>query len=159
MAAEDLNIRVDHVGIAVESVEDAEPLLTTFGCEKLIDDTVEDRFRYAYYRLGDASRIELIEPIAEESFLTDFLDRHGRGLHHVTLEVADIDAVIDTLGAADVDVVDRRSYEGWTEAFVSPRNDTGVLFQLMEYHEPFATEQGIDPGTLYVGGDRLSADE
>lgn len=147
-------IRVDHVGIAVHAIEDAEPFLELLGCEKLVDETVEDRFRWAYYRLGGASRLELIEPLADDSFLTRFLDEHGPGLHHVTLEVADIDAVIDRLEAADVRIVDYRAFDDWTEAFVSPRNPTGTLFQLMEYHETFHDERPTD---LYIGGERLEA--
>ncbi|WP_435358353.1 VOC family protein [Haloarchaeobius sp. DFWS5] len=147
----DTPIRVDHVGIAVNSVADAEPVLTALGCEKLSDETVEDRFRWVYYRLGDASRIELIEPIESDSFLTDFLDRHGPGLHHVTLEVADIDAVVESLEAADCRVVDRAEFDTWTEAFVSPANPTGTLFQLMEYHDDYHAER-LPPEELYVNG-------
>lgn len=145
-------IRVDHVGIAVWSIADAEPFLELLGCTKLVEETVEDRFTWAYYRLGDASRVELVEPVAEESFLTEFLDEYGPGLHHVTLEVADIDAVVDRLSANDVRVVDYREFDDWTEAFVSPQNPTGVLFQLMEYHDSFDDDRPTD---LYVGGERL----
>ncbi|MDQ2056194.1 VOC family protein [Halobellus sp. H-GB7] len=152
-------IHVDHVGIAVESVEDAAPVLDALGCERLLDDTVDGEFRWVYYSLGNASRIELIEPIAEESFLTAFLERHGPGLHHVTLEVADIDATIEQLDTAGVDVVDRKSYGEWTEAFVSPRNATGTLFQLMEYHEAYTENTEHDPESLYVGGERLSSEK
>jgi methylmalonyl-CoA/ethylmalonyl-CoA epimerase len=67
-------IRVDHVEIAVESVEAAEPVLLAPGCKKLVDDTIEDWFRWVYYALGSASRLEVIEPVAEDSFLTGFLD-------------------------------------------------------------------------------------
>lgn len=144
-------IRVDHVGIAVESVADAEGLLYALGCEKLTDETVGDRFRWVYYRLGDASRIELIEPIEEGTFLSDFLDRHGPGLHHVTLEVADLDAVADHLEATGHRVVDRRTFDDWTEAFVSPRNPTGALFQLMEFHDGF-TEGRRPAAEMYVNG-------
>lgn len=154
MEHNDTPIRVDHVGIAVESIEDAEPVILALGCQKLVDDTVEDRFRWAYYRLGDASRLELIEPAGEGSFLTDFLDRYGPGLHHVTLEVADIDAIIDVLDANDITVVDRAEFDGWIEAFVSPRNPTGTLFQLMEYKDQYAEEFG-DTTKLFVGGRRL----
>jgi methylmalonyl-CoA/ethylmalonyl-CoA epimerase len=56
----DTPIRVDHVGIAVESIPEAEPVLTALGCEKLTEESVEGRFRWAYYRLGNASRLELI---------------------------------------------------------------------------------------------------
>ena len=166
-------IRVDHVGIAVESVADAEPLLELLGAEKLVHETdPTGAFRWAYYLLGDASRVELIEPVRgeradesaasaddpEASFLTEFLAENGPGVHHVTLEVGDMDATVDLLEAEGVRVVDRTDYEGWSEAFVSPRNPTGVLFQLMEYHEPFA-EGRPDPERLYLHGERLGSDE
>lgn len=149
-------IRVDHVGIAVWSIDDAEPFLELLGCTKVVEETVEDRFTWAYYRLGDASRVELIEPVAEDSFLTDFLDEHGPGLHHVTLEVADIDAVVDHLSANDVRVVDHREFDDWSEAFISPRNPTGALFQLMEYHDTFDDDRPTD---LYVGGEPLGGSD
>jgi len=154
MTAHDTPIRVDHVGIAVTDVETAEPFLQALGCEKLTDETVEDRFRWAYYRLGDASRLELIEPVAEDTFLTDFLDHNGPGLHHVTLEVADIDAVVAALENADFRVVDRAEFDTWTEAFVSPSNPTGALFQLMEYDDDYHEGRG-PPEDVYVNGHRL----
>lgn len=154
----DTPIRVDHVGIAVESIEAAEQVLFAFGCEKYIEESVEGRFRWAQYDFGrDASRLELIAPEAEDTFLTAYLDDHGPGLHHVTLEVADIDAVIDAIEAAGLDVVDYREFDDWTEAFVSPRNPTGALFQLMEHHESYA-EGRAPPERLYIGGRRLGAD-
>ena len=151
-------IRVEHVGIAVENVSDAEPVLLALGCERLVDDTVEDRFRWVYYGLGDGSRLELIEPVSEESFLTEFLDANGPGLHHVTLEVADIDAVIGALEANDVAVVDHTEYDEWTEAFVSPRTPTGTLFQLMEYHDAYVDHRDVPPEDLFVNGRRVGAE-
>ena len=150
----DTPIRVDHVGIAVESISEAEPVLTALGCAKLTEEVVENRFRWAYYRLGGASRLELIEPIAEEGFLTDFLDRYGPGLHHITLEVADIESVIEGLKAAGLRVVEYEEFEDWREAFVSPNNSAGTLFQLMEYHEDYA-EKRPSGSALYIGGQRL----
>ncbi len=154
MQTHDTPIRVDHVGIAVESIETAEPVLFALGCERLLVESVEDRFRWANYRLGDSSRLELIEPIADDSFLTDFLDQHGPGLHHVTLEVADIDAVIESLRENDLRVIDRAEFDEWAEAFVSPRNPTGVLFQLMQYHENYH-EDRLPPEELFVNGSRV----
>ncbi|MFB6361409.1 MAG: VOC family protein [Halobacteriales archaeon] len=157
-------IRVEHVGIAVESVPEPESVLQALGCVKVSDEAVLDdgsvpieeagpdaRFRWTYYELGDASRVELISPIAEESFLTRYLDANGPGLHHVTLEVADIDAVIEALEQVDVDVVDYETFDDWTEAFVSPANPTGTLFQLMEFEPSY--EAGRRPRSeLYVNG-------
>lgn len=152
----DTPIRVDHTGIAVESIEEAEPVLFALGCRKLIEESVEGRFRWAQYDFGQgASRLELIAPEAPDTFLTAFLDEHGPGLHHVTLEVADIDAVIEELAAAGVDVVEYEEFDTWTEAFLSPANPTGTLFQLMEYHDDYS--EGRPPaGDLYVDGERLT---
>ena len=169
----DTPMRVDHVGIAVESIEEAEPVLRAFGVEKLTDERTTE-FRWAYYRLGNGSRLELIEPAVgdgdedgerngegngnDESFLTDFLDRHGPGLHHVTLEVADLDRAIERVEAAGLRVVDRADESDWREAFVSPANPTGTLFQLMEYREGFAENR--DTGAeLFVSGRALAEEE
>lgn len=148
--------RVDHVGIAVRSIEDAEPLLELLGCEKLAERAEETiGYTWAYYALGDASRIELVAPLGgQESFLTAFLEEHGPGLHHVTLEVADLDAMVTRLEAGGVRVVDRTDRDGYAEAFVSPR-ETGALFQLMEYRDEYLERHGRD---LLVGDRRLGAE-
>lgn len=159
MPQHDPPIRVDHIGIAVQSIDDTEPVLLALGCEQLLDETIDNRFRWAYYALGDASRLELIEPASPDSFLAAYLDRHGPGLHHVTLEVADIDSVIDSLEAAGLEIVDYADYEGWTEAFISPRNPTGVLFQLMEYHDAYAATRSPPPSELFVNGYRLTTSD
>jgi methylmalonyl-CoA/ethylmalonyl-CoA epimerase len=152
----DTPIRVDHTGIAVHTVEDAEPVLTALGCRKLVDETVDERFRWAQYDFGrGASRLELIAPVAADTFLTEYLDEHGPGLHHVTLEVADVDAVVAAVEAAGLRVVDYREYDDWTEAFVPPDNPTGALFQLFEYHAGYG-EGRPAAEKLYVDGERLS---
>jgi len=175
-------MRVDHVGIAVESIDQAEPVLEAFGAEKLVEEPLEE-FTWAYYRLGNGSRIELIESTgddandgasgdsddrdgsggasdgedsssSDESFLTDFLGRHGPGLHHVTLEVTDLEWAIARVEAAGLRVVDRADEEDWREAFVSPHNPTGTLFQLMEYRDGYSESR--EPGVrLFVGGQPL----
>jgi methylmalonyl-CoA/ethylmalonyl-CoA epimerase len=152
-------IRVDHAGIAVESIEDAEPVLFALGGQKRIEESVEGRFRWAQYDFGQgASRLELVAPERDGTFLTDFLEENGPGLHHVTLEVADVDAVVAALDVAGIQTVDYREFEDWTEVFVSPANATGTLFQLMEYHDSYET--GRPPAEhLYVDGHRLGADE
>jgi methylmalonyl-CoA/ethylmalonyl-CoA epimerase len=149
--------RVDHVGIAVYDVEDAEPTLFALGCERIHRETVADgTFEWATYVLGDASRLELIAPVEGDSFLTEYLDQHGPGLHHVTLETTDIDAAIEALERAGERVIGYSVEDGWTEAFVSPRNPTGALFQLMEYHDDYG-ERGADDA-LFVRGERLKSE-
>ena len=149
-------MRVDHVGIAVESIEDAEALLFVLGCEKIHEEASEyGQFTWATYVLGDASRLELIAPDpGTESFLTDFLERQGPGLHHVTLEVRDLERAVDVLEAHDVSVADYAEFEHWREAFVPPSNPTGALFQLMEYDDGYADHR--EAGTrLFVRDEPL----
>ena len=149
-------MRVDHVGIAVESIADAEGLLLALGAEEVHAETTRATFTWATYRLGDASRFELLEPVdGTESFLTEFLDRYGPGPHHVTLEVSDIDAAVERIEAAGYPVVGRETHDDWSEAFVSPSNPTGTLVQLMEYHETYAANRDADDEALFVRGEPL----
>jgi methylmalonyl-CoA/ethylmalonyl-CoA epimerase len=149
-------MRVDHTGMAVESVGESEPFLLALGAEKIHEEASKyGDFTWASYTLGDASRLELIAPEAgSDSFLTAFLDDHGPGLHHITIEVADIDQAIEALTDSGVSVVDRADFEGWSEAFIPPTNPTGALFQLMEYHDGYAEERTAGC-RLFIGGERL----
>lgn len=147
----DTPIRVEHVGIAVEAFDAAEVVLEALGARQYVDDTgPADDFRWAGYVLGDASRLELVTPLSEANFIRDFLDRHGPGLHHVTLEVAEMDAVVEALEGEGVRVVDRATHDTYEEAFVSPNNPTGVLFQLMRYRDGYA--ERYDSTDTYVNG-------
>jgi methylmalonyl-CoA/ethylmalonyl-CoA epimerase len=155
--------RVDHVGIAVRDLDAAEPTLRALGCTPVYRESLASSgFEWATYALGDASRLELITPIdgtggekgnEGASFLTRFLADHGPGLHHVTLEVTDVDAAVTRLEAAGERVVGYAVEDGWTEAFVSPQNPTGALFQLMEYHDDYG-DRGRDEA-LFVRGEPL----
>ena len=150
----DTPIRIDHIGIAVEEFAAAETVLRALGAEKYVDNVGPNaEFRWVGYLLGDASRIELITPLTEESFLDEFLAANGPGLHHVTLEVADMDAVAAALTDAGITLVDRADYETYSELFVSPRNPTGTLFQLMEYHDSY--EEQYDGDRAFIGGRRV----
>ncbi|WP_254863859.1 VOC family protein [Halovivax gelatinilyticus] len=146
----DLRVRVDHVGIAVDDRETVATVLKLLGGD-LIADEPADGFRWVQYELGDLSRIELIEPTADDTFLTEFLERNGPGLHHITFEVASIDDVVSHLDSHDVRVVDRADHEKYREAFLSPRSTGGILFQLMEYEPGYCDVYG-EPG---VGDDLL----
>lgn len=155
----DTPIRVEHVGIAVEAFDAAEAVLHALGARQYVDDTGPDgEFRWAGYVLGDASRLELVTPRTEDNFIRDFLDRHGPGLHHVTLEVADVDAVVAALEREGVRVVDRATHDTYEEAFVSPANPTGVLFQLMRFRDGYA-ERYDDPETFVNGQPVADASE
>lgn len=126
--------RLDHVAVAVRDVAAAAALYRdVLGAEFLYGaDQPEQGFRFVQYRFPGGGKVELVTPTAD-GFLTRFLERHGEGMHHVTLRVPDIEAQIDRLRAGGVDLVmvDLRD-ETWKEAFIHPRDARGVLIQLAE---------------------------
>lgn len=151
----DVPVRVDHVGIAVPTIADAQPFVEALGGTRtVLADGAKGDIRWAFFELGDASGIELIEPLGDDSFLHGYLDEHGPGLHHVTLDVADVEAMVEALEAGGIRVVDVAHHpdHGYSEAFVSPRNPTRALFQLMEFHDRYHERYGDDDGTAFVGG-------
>lgn len=154
----DLRIRLDHVGVAVKDVDTIEPVLKLLGARTLVDEVIDFLgARWLYYEIGDASRVELLVPNEEGTFLTDFLERSGPGLHHITFEVADIDDFERHLAVADVNLIDRAQRPKYREGFISPPKTGGVLIQLIDYEKGY--EDYAEPSVgeeIFVHGDRLS---
>ena len=133
----DTPIRVEHVGIAVEDFHAAETVLHALGARQYVDDTgPDDGFRWAGYLLGDASRLELVTPLADDNFIREFLDRHGPGLHHVALATGDIEGALADARTAGVELVDespRAGAWGHDVAFCHPESTGGVLVEFVEH--------------------------
>ena len=88
----------------------------------------------AFLPLGD-TRLELLEPTSENSAIARFIARRGEGVHHICIEVPDIEAALSELrrrGTRLVDEVPRRGAEGARVAFVHPGGTGGVLIELKE---------------------------
>lgn len=140
--------RIDHVGYAVESLDEAVAYHERlYGARVAHRETMErDGVREALLAVGD-SYIQLLEPTRADSPVARFLERHGPGIHHVGYGVADVDATLETLKAHGVHVVDdhpRPGSRGCTVAFVHPRGAMGVLVELVE--DP--SRPGTGPGPL-----------
>lgn len=128
--------RLDHVGIAVRDIASR---LGTYvdglGLEKIHTEEVpSEKVRVAFLPVGD-TRLELLEPTEPDSAIGKFLDRRGEGIHHLCLEVEDIDAALERLRAQGTPLVDsspRTGAEGSRVAFVHPRGTGGVLIELKE---------------------------
>lgn len=128
--------RVDHIGIAVQKLDEAVPVyrdvlgLTLHGYE-----TVEDQeVRVAKLSGGD-DVIELLEPTTESSPISKFLEKRGGGIHHVCLEVDDIEATLARFkeqGLRLIDETPRIGAGGCRIAFVHPKSTGGVLIELSE---------------------------
>jgi methylmalonyl-CoA/ethylmalonyl-CoA epimerase len=132
-------VKIAHVGIAVTSLEDATKTYTD-GLGLTVatyQDVPDDGARVAMIPMGD-SRIELIESTRADSPIDRFIRRRGPGLHHVALEVDDIEATLERLktkGARLIDEVPRSGAGGTRIAFLHPSSAGGVLLELIEHGE------------------------
>src|SRR5450830_1295922 len=84
--------KIDHVGIAVKYKDSASRFLTDMlGARKILDDSWEyigQQFNWAYFLVGELGMIELVSSADPDNFINKFIEKHGEGLHHVTIQVA-----------------------------------------------------------------------
>jgi methylmalonyl-CoA/ethylmalonyl-CoA epimerase len=129
-------MKINHLGIATKDINEALKFWeNALGLENVHTETVEDqKVRVAMLPLGE-SRIELLEPTSEDSPITRFLEKRGGGIHHIAVEVEDIEAALAKLkleGARLIDESPRIGAEGCLVAFVHPSSAGGVLLELVQ---------------------------
>jgi len=127
-------LQLDHVGIAVRSIAAARGFYELLGMAVGDEETVEqEQVKTAMLRLGE-SRIELLEPMAEDSTIGRFLAKRGEGLHHVAVRVAGIDARFREMQQAGIRLASdqvRPGACGRRYFFVHPASTGGVLLELV----------------------------
>jgi methylmalonyl-CoA epimerase len=131
-----LPYNIDHVAIAVRDLDAAlAGYRDQYGLEPVRREVVADQgVEEAMLAVG-GSHIQLLCPTSPATPVGRFLERHGEGLHHIALAVADIEAALDHLRAAGADLVDQEPRVGGGGAriaFVHPRSLTGTLVELVE---------------------------
>jgi methylmalonyl-CoA/ethylmalonyl-CoA epimerase len=128
--------KIDHIGIAVRSLETSIPFyrdvlgMAFEGTEEV----AEQKVRVAFLAVGE-SRIELLEPTAEDSPVARFLEKGGEGIHHIAYQVEDLAAALAAMKARGIRLVDevpRRGAHGTRIAFLHPKASGGVLTELCE---------------------------
>jgi methylmalonyl-CoA/ethylmalonyl-CoA epimerase len=132
-------MKINHLGIATRGIEEALKFWeNALGLESVHTEVVEDqKVRVAMLPLGE-SRIELLEPTSEDSPISKFLEKRGGGIHHIAVEVEDIEAALLKLkseGARLIDEQPRIGAEGCLVAFVHPSSASGVLLELVQKQE------------------------
>ena len=130
-----ITFSIDHLGIAVRSLEDALPFYqSSLGMRVTSRETVEhEKVHVAMLPAGD-SRIELLEPASADSTIAKFIEKRGPGIHHVALKVSDLPTVIQNLEAAGVRLLGKpqRGAGGHLYVFVHPSGTGGVLWELIQ---------------------------
>ncbi|MBE4910416.1 methylmalonyl-CoA epimerase [Bacillus luteolus] len=128
--------KIDHIGIAVSNIEEQLPFyietlkLTLEGIE-----TVESqKVKVAFIKIGE-SKIELLEPISEESTIASFIKKRGEGIHHIALSVDSIEERIQQMKAEGIQMINETSKPGAGGAqiaFMHPKSTGNVLYELCE---------------------------
>jgi len=129
-------MKINHLGIATKGIDEALKFWQdALGLENVHTETVEDqKVRVAMLPIGD-TRIELLEATSDDSPIAKFVEKRGGGIHHVAVEVENIEASLAKLkanGARLIDEQPRIGAEGCLVAFVHPSSTNGVLLELIQ---------------------------
>jgi methylmalonyl-CoA/ethylmalonyl-CoA epimerase len=131
--------KVDHIGIAVHSLENSIPFYTDIlNLELLgIEEVASQKVKVAFIKAGNM-KIELLEPTCKESKVANFIAKRGEGIHHVALEVESIEKRIlemETKGIHMIDQEPRLGAGGAEIAFMHPKYTGNVLYELCDKKE------------------------
>lgn len=131
-----MKFELDHIGVAVASIESALPFYKAMGWSSFPTEVVPtENVKVAFIKLENACNIELLEPTSDESVIKKFIDKKGPGLHHICLRVKNIESLLKELKAKGVRLVDEKPRKGAHNckvAFVHPSATGGVLIELSE---------------------------
>ncbi len=126
---------LDHVAVAVETWPEAWPRYVVELGGEWASGGLNVGFGPAQLRYANDARLEVLQPWRTDAnpFLRRFLDRHGRGPHHLTFKVPDLGAALDTVTGAGFEPVSvDLSDPGWKEAFLHPSQALGIVVQLAQ---------------------------
>ena len=128
--------KVDHIGIAVRDLNAVLPYYTdTLGLPLLkIEEVESQKVRVAFIDAGNV-KLELLEPMDEQSAIFKFLEKKGEGIHHIAFGVVDIEQRMEELRENGVRLLSDKPNPGAggaMVAFLHPKSSNGVLYELCE---------------------------
>lgn len=131
--------KIAHIGIAVTKIDQVLSFYTeSLGLELDNVEIVESEgVKVAFLKIGE-SRLELLEPLNESSPVQQFIDKKGEGIHHIALEVDNIEARLNQLKSEGIKLINDEPKQGAhlsQVAFIHPKAANGVLFELCQSKE------------------------
>jgi methylmalonyl-CoA epimerase len=130
-----MDFALDHLGIAVKSLAAAKAIYEKLGLTISSEELVEqEKVRVVMILVGE-TRLELLEPISDDSVISKFIAKRGEGLHHISLRVGDLSAAVQTLKRENVRLVSdeiKSGAGGHRYIFIHPSSASGVLLELVE---------------------------
>jgi methylmalonyl-CoA/ethylmalonyl-CoA epimerase len=150
-------LRIDHIAIAVRDYPKARAFFdalfnTVPGAAATVDST---KYHWQLMSVGDLSRLELLSPTGEGSFLDGFLKNKEGGVHHITVQTRDIKEARQRLDELSIPYFGYNEYPGgvWNELFIHPKDAFGVLIQIAE----FRSEDWLNPALGLKDGKKWQA--
>lgn len=130
---------IEHIGIAVKSIEEQLPYYEgVLGLKCYNIETVEDqKVKTAFFKVGQ-TKLELLEPTSEESTIAKFIEKRGEGIHHMAFATENVNDALKEVEGKGVRLIDheaRPGAEGLNIAFLHPKSTGGVLTELCEHPE------------------------
>ena len=128
---------IEHLGIAVKSLEEAIPYYENILGLKCysIEEVADQKVKTAFFKVVQ-TKIELLEPTSEDSTIAKFIEKRGEGIHHMAFAiedgVANALAEVEAKGVRLIDKAPRKGAEGLNIAFLHPKSTCSVLTELCE---------------------------
>jgi methylmalonyl-CoA/ethylmalonyl-CoA epimerase len=127
--------KIDHIGVAVKSIEEALMFYEALGVKPYHFEEVESqKVKTAFIKVGDTN-IELLEATSETSPIAKFIEKKGEGIHHICYEVEDVAEELEKLKKEGIQLIDNEpkpGAHGKIVAFVHPKSTKGVLTELAQ---------------------------
>jgi len=129
-------MKIDHIGIVVQDIRQAlEAYEGALGLAlREVREVPDQQVQVAFLPVGE-SNIELVRPLADGTGIARFLEKRGEGIHHICLEVEDIEAALARLREQGVPLIDETPRQGahGRVAFVHPKGMNSVLIELVQH--------------------------
>jgi len=128
--------KIDHIAIAVKNLDESLQLYNDlFGIKpSRIETLPQQGVKAALLPIGDGGEIELLEPIDPKGGVAKFLETRGEGIHHICLEVDNVDKELDELARKGLQLIDKQGRPGLAGkvGFLHPKSTKGVLIELAQ---------------------------
>jgi methylmalonyl-CoA epimerase len=129
-------MKIDHIGIVVRDIQEAlKAYETALGLPlKEVVEVTDQKVEIAFLPVGE-SNVELVQPLTDDTGIARFLEKRGEGIHHICIEVEDVEATLARLREYGVPLIDEEPRPGahGRVAFVHPKGMHGVLIELVEH--------------------------
>ena len=130
--------KINHIGVAVKSIEAALPFYKAMGADvNHIEEVPSQKVKTAFIKVGETT-IELVEATSPESPIAKYLEKNREGSHHICFEVDDVAACLSELKKAEVPLIDQEPKvvaHNMLVAFVHPKGNNGVLTEIAQYQK------------------------